>query len=226
MIVNRLDQSVSAGLFLQGHEYDVEALANILVHRRTIVGDGFIVLDVGANIGAYTVAWASLMRGWGKVIAFEPQERIFYALAGNIALNNCFNARAMWAAISDVAGTIDVPRVDYRHPCDCGGVALSGPRQLRLPFTDEVPCIKIDDLGLSRVDLLKVDVEGMEPNVLRGAVNTISRCHPIMYIEHFICGENAIREVIPGYRCIVAGQNLLAMPEDDPLWERMPQETL
>ena len=46
------------------------------------------------------------MTGWGIVIAIEAQERIYYALAGNLALNNCFNARAIHAAVSTAPGRI------------------------------------------------------------------------------------------------------------------------
>jgi FkbM family methyltransferase len=44
-----------------------------------------VAVDVGANVGAFTVLWGRHMMGWGSVHAFECQERIFYALAGNIA---------------------------------------------------------------------------------------------------------------------------------------------
>jgi hypothetical protein len=53
------------------------------------------------------------MRGWGMVLAVEAQERVFYALAGNIALQNCFNARALWAALGDAPGELSIPEPDY-----------------------------------------------------------------------------------------------------------------
>ncbi len=48
----------------------------------------------------------------------------------------------------------------------------------------EVPLEAIDDLGLNRVDFIKVDVEGMESAVLAGAAKTIRRCHPALYVEN------------------------------------------
>jgi FkbM family methyltransferase len=63
-----------------------------------------VALDCGANIGVHSVEWARLMKDWGSVIAVEAQERVFYALAGNLTLQNCFNARAIWAAVSDTPG--------------------------------------------------------------------------------------------------------------------------
>ena len=73
---------------------EIELVLNLLNLRRQYHGDGVTALDCGANIGAHTIAWGIEMTGWGKVISFEAQERIYYALAGNIALNNCFNVRA------------------------------------------------------------------------------------------------------------------------------------
>ena len=47
-------------------------------------GDGVVAVDGGANIGVHTIEWATAMTGWGSVIAIEPQERIYYALAGTL----------------------------------------------------------------------------------------------------------------------------------------------
>jgi FkbM family methyltransferase len=229
LIVNRLDGSVGNQMFVQS-DYEVQLLIQLLAARRTIVGDGVVALDVGANIGTYAVPLAAAMHGWGEVVAFEPQERIFYALAGNIALNNCFNAKAIWAAVSDYSGMIDVPRLNYCKIAHFGGLSLKPEvakehRGISTDFTDvdKVPCVRVDDFAFARVDAIKVDVEGMEVEVLAGARETIARCRPIVLAEHFISGAEAIMQELPGYRCIKIDEkvNMLAMPEDDPLWERL-----
>jgi FkbM family methyltransferase len=80
----------------------------------------FVAIDCGANIGTHTIEWAKKMTGWGAVIGIEAQERIFYALAGNIAINNCFNAlqrypqpteqcRARWKLSDLVSKLVVVP---------------------------------------------------------------------------------------------------------------------
>ena len=66
-------------------------------------------VDCGANIGVRTVEWAKGMTGWGTVVAIEAQERIYYALAGNITINNCFNAHAIHAAVGAQEGTLRSP---------------------------------------------------------------------------------------------------------------------
>ena len=76
---------------------------------RRYFGDGVVAIDRAANIGVHTVGWAKRMTGWGSLIAFEAQERVFCALAGNIALNNCFNARAVLSAVAASDGTMKIP---------------------------------------------------------------------------------------------------------------------
>src|SRR5579864_4859075 len=80
---------------LENAHYDpdeVNLLLRALDLRRQCYGDGVVAIDCGANVGVHTIEWAKHMTGWGAALAIEAQERIYYALAGNIALNNCFNA--------------------------------------------------------------------------------------------------------------------------------------
>jgi FkbM family methyltransferase len=238
MIVNRLDWyrlenggvcGVGLSLLNSGSYASTEThfLLDLFAGRRQTHGDGVVVLDVGANIGTSTILWATHMRGWGQVIAVEPQERVFYALAGNIALNNCFNARAVWGACGASLGTIGVPRLDYQMPANSGGLSLKPGVEQKpgqpVDFINAavIPCLRIDDMGLERVDAIKIDVEGMEAEVLAGARDTIANYCPIVFAEHTICGEQAIRDALPGYRFVAAGMDTLAMPEGDPLWERI-----
>jgi FkbM family methyltransferase len=228
MIINRFDGGGAGDhMFADGVDHEVQLLMDLFAARRTVAGDGILALDVGANIGTYTVPWAAAMIGWGSVVAFEPQERIYYALAGNIALNNCFNARAIWAAISDRSGTIKVPRLDYCSAGHFGSLSL-GPEMRKKQGTesfasDEVPCVRIDEFNFPRVDAIKIDVEGMEGSVLAGAHKTIARCRPIIMAEHCICGIDTVMDGLPDYWPIVVDgrTNMLALPKEDPLWERI-----
>src|SRR5215831_8310595 len=189
--------------------------------RQKPVG-GFTVLDIGANIGTHTVAWAKFMHGWGSVIAIEAQERLFGALWGNITLNNLFNARAIWAAASDQCGFMRGPTMDYARPANFGGVSMLPQHNGEQPvknYMQTVPTVTIDSLDLFRLDVLKVDVEGMEPQVLRGAKHILERERPIVCAEYTTCGRKELEAELPrGYRSVTGGMNLLAMPEDDPQW--------
>ena len=96
----------------------------LLQIRRKHHGDGVIAIDGGANIGVHTVEWAKAMTGWGSVLAVEAQERIYYALAGNVAINNCFNATVINAAISSESGTLQIPNPNYFLPSSFGSLEL------------------------------------------------------------------------------------------------------
>ena len=96
MVGDNLGVGVGWQLF-SSNQFDadeVDTALALLRLRRTHFGDGVMALDCGANIGVHTIEWANQMTRWGRVFAIEAQERIYYALAGNIALNNCFNASA------------------------------------------------------------------------------------------------------------------------------------
>ncbi len=184
--------------------HEIDACFDMICSRRAKFGDGVMVLDVGANIGTHTVSWATRMHGWGEVCAIEAQERIFYALAGNITMNNCFNARAMWAAAAAKSGTMIVPEVDLQQPANFGGLSLvDGDRWDQPPSTRkvEISAVAIDDFRFQRLDFIKIDVQGMELDVLKGAKETIERCHPIIFAEMNSSVDEYAVAVGEGYSC-------------------------
>jgi FkbM family methyltransferase len=146
---------------------------------RQMVKPGDVVIEAGANIGAHTVPLAQLVGPAGAVYAFEPQRMVFQMLCANLALNALPNVHARQAALGAAAGSIVVPPLDYDRPGNFGGLSLGRHAQ-----GESVPVLTIDGLELPRVDLIKVDVEGMEADVLRGAQATIARHKPILYVEN------------------------------------------
>jgi FkbM family methyltransferase len=223
LIVNRFDyeqieggaRGIGCCLLGRGsHEIgDVHQLLDLLVARREAYGPGVVVVDGGANIGTHTVVWAKAMTEWGSVIAFEPQERVYYALAGNIALNNCFNATAHQKALGSVAAQIFVPALDHTKPTNFGGVSL---RHIG-PACGVGEVATVDSLGLTRLDLLKLDIEGMEGEALDGARETIERCRPMIYAEIDVCGRDKVTSRLTDYRFIPAGMSLLCLHNEDKL---------
>ena len=180
MLVNRNDQKINpqGGGIGVGFEIlrnssctqdEVDLALHLLTLRRRHFGDGVFAIDCGANIGTHTVEWARLMHGWGQVLAFEAQERIYYALAGNVTLNNCFNARVVFAAVGQTTGQILVPQPNYLAPGSYGSLEfrssastedIGQPIDYRAEAALSVPLIAMDDLILSRLDLMKLDIEG------------------------------------------------------------------
>jgi FkbM family methyltransferase len=146
---------------------------------RQLVRPGDVVVDVGANIGAHTLQFAQLVGPTGEVHAFEPQRLVFQALCANMALNSITNARCYQLAVGRGPGTILVPFLDPSTINNFGGVSLIDAR-----VGDRTSVTALDALGLKTCRLIKIDVEGMEREVILGAEETIRRTSPYLYVEN------------------------------------------
>jgi FkbM family methyltransferase len=197
---------------------EVELLINLLDLRRQYFGKGVIALDCGANIGVHTIEFARAMRGWGQVIAIEAQERIFYALAGNLALHNAFNARAIWGAVDKECGVLDIPEPNYTQMGSFGSFELKerlGNENIGQPIdydkkTSRVPTVSIDSANLERCDLIKMDIEGMELEALEGARHTIERHKPLLFVECIKVDKERLEQMLIDldYRFFAHGMSL------------------
>ena len=237
MIVNRLDyrminaeQGFGVGYqILNTASFDpleVKLAVQLLALRRRHYGDGVLALDCGANIGVHTIEWAKAMTGWGSVLAIEAQERIYYALAGNIAINNCFNAMAVHAAISSEPGVMKMPTPDYTVPSSFGSLELRYRPTAEfigqpIHYADDkmvdIRKVTLDEYNLPRVDFIKLDVEGMELDALAGADKTIARSRPILLVEKIKSNPEQINRWFAdrGYTLREVGINVLAIHADD-----------
>lgn len=142
-----------------------------------LVKPGDVVLDIGANIGSLAVPLWRAVGSAGRVIAVEPQPEIVAYLAENLAANGFPTDHVLNVALGDHAGQIKLPVLDYDGYESFGGLSLGG------QLGRDVPLTTVDALKLDRLDLLKVDVEGMEESVVNGARATIARHRPIMFLE-------------------------------------------
>lgn len=237
MIINRndyrmVDQGSGYGVgfqLLNTSSFDqpeVDFALALLDRRRIHFGPGVVALDCGANVGVHTIEWARLMHQWGEVIAFEAQEKIYYALAGNVAINNCLNVTARHCAVGAECGSIDIPEPNYLVPSSYGSFELKQRenteyigQDVDYSKTKPVPLVSIDSLGLQRLDFIKIDVEGMEEEVLAGAEQSIVRHRPIMMIEVIKSDKTKLEAFLQGhgYRLFPMGMNLLAVHESDPM---------
>jgi FkbM family methyltransferase len=140
---------------------------------------GDVAVDVGANLGTHAVAFAQKVGPTGAVFAFEPQRVMHQLLCTNATLNGLTWLNAVHGAVSDQSGGLVVPDIDYSQGGNFGGLALGA-------FTrgETVPVFALDGLGLPRCALLKIDVEGMEAQVLDGARALIAASTPVIYLEH------------------------------------------
>lgn len=147
---------------------------------RQICGKGDIVIDVGANIGAHTLVFSRLVGQQGRVHAFEPQRVVFQTLCANMAINSIENVECRQTALSSESSTTRIPDIRYDLPANHGGFKV-GDYEKGM----EIPVEPLDSLlDLSRLKLIKIDVEGMEYHVIQGARDTIARHTPFLYVEN------------------------------------------
>ncbi len=151
-------------------------LVNDLIARDSVV------LDIGANIGL-TAALLSSIAVDGRVLAFEPDPQTFEFLQQTIAANNMHWCTPYQFAFGSQAGTLAFmsdPHDSTGNRLVPDGVALGG-------SNGEVAVKRLDDflieLDLSRLDFIKMDVEGFELDVLKGATETLLKFRPKLFLE-------------------------------------------
>lgn len=147
---------------------------------RPLCEPGGVVVEVGANIGSHTVGLAKQVGPSGRVMAIEAQPAIFRHLCANVALNGLLNVDCRQCGLGGERGTLRIPPIDYSAEGNFGGVSLTAGDE-----GEAVDIFRLDDIfPYTRLDLLKIDVEGMETEVLRGAALTILRHGPVIYLEN------------------------------------------
>ncbi|MBF0283102.1 MAG: FkbM family methyltransferase [Magnetococcales bacterium] len=223
MMVNRHDINQTNALIKtgKGHSHDeVELLAHLL----KLCGTNQTVLDIGANFGVISLGLARSLGPEGTIHAFEAQRIIFYMLAGSVALNALMNVHCHHLAVGDVEGEIEIPQFDYAAPLNFGSIEfgpeqtepLNQQRQHDPSRREKVAMTFIDRFDFPRVDLMKIDVEGMEMKVLEGAKQTIARCRPILNVEYIKSDRAALRQRIESmdYAVYINGVNYLCLPTE------------
>lgn len=128
---------------------------------------GDVVVDVGASYGAYALTAAAC---GAEVLAFEPEPTVLVDLRRNVALNPGFNVKAYGVGLWDeeIEG---LDMYSYAPHWPAGTVTA--------PF----PMVTLDSFQLSKLDYLKLDIEGAEVRALRGAAETLKRCKPTVIVE-------------------------------------------
>jgi FkbM family methyltransferase len=139
---------------------------------------GMNVLDVGANVGAYTLAIARSVGPQGLVVAVEPDEVNVAYLRRNVEANRLTNVRIEAVAAGAECGSIGFVRSDS----NCGG------HRVGLGSDCSVPLVTLDALvathRLPSVDFVKMDIEGFEHEALRGLRAMLDAHDPVLLVEH------------------------------------------
>lgn len=188
-----VSKGVSSSLGLYGtYEPEITWIVERLINGESTV------IDVGANIGWYTLTAAAIAR---KVVSIEPEPVNFSLLSKSVSLNNFHNVVLRQEAISDRSGRIDLGLSDVNK----GGhsIVYVGHRRIRVISTklDDL----VTDLGIDRVDLLKIDAESAEPQILSGfrnslnaglARNIVLEYSPAAWTDH----RDLLRRLFDAYR--------------------------
>lgn len=186
MIYNRNDTYIGHSLDFYGEW----AWAEIEATQQYAHG---LVLDIGANIGTHTLAYA---RTADRVIAMEPQYIVFQTLVANLALNCLENVLPHFGACGSYDGTVTVPRPDYSVDGNFGSVCVGDGYQT-------VTMSRLDSFGF-HPNFIKIDAEISTIDIIHGGIETIKRAKPVIYMENDIVGMReeliALMESL-GYTC-------------------------
>jgi FkbM family methyltransferase len=179
LFIDLSDQVVGMGI-LRG-TYETAELELVREHLRP----GATALDIGANVGLFTIHMANLVGRQGRVHAFEPFPAVADLLARSI-VENSFAQRVeqVRAAVTDQPGLVDLfaGRDALNHS---GSFLLPDGARPEVPGDVlRVPAVRLDDHPLRRpVSLIKIDVEGAEPLALRGAERLLREDRPLVLAE-------------------------------------------
>jgi FkbM family methyltransferase len=164
------DSVVGAHLFISGKFEDKE-----MSWVRQTLKPGNIVFDIGANGGIYTVAAAKAVGSSGHVYAFEPGRRELELLRNNIIKNNLSNVTVVERAVSDKTSSADFV---VSQDGAMNSLAENSHAHQKVIYHIEVKTISlnefVDEYNVSKVDFVKIDVEGAEHLVFRGMQHVLA----------------------------------------------------
>jgi FkbM family methyltransferase len=148
----------------------------------SFVKSGMIIFDIGANMGDTALHFAKLIGEKGAVLAFEPDEKNYKRATRNISANEMTNISLHNIGLGHLNGTLKLYRVNSEN--------LGMNRILNTPSDLPYKIIEVQKLDdyisknkISKIDLIKIDVEGFEMNVLKGASGLLKTIRPLLFIE-------------------------------------------
>src|SRR5713226_4673638 len=174
--INRWEVAASEGA---AYLYPVTPVGTFGEAEENLTG---VCIDVGASFGWFTVRWARQLGARGRVLELEPDPRHYPSLLRNIKLNQLNNVVALQSAAGDHEGslTLFAPAFGMTTFDSSAIVDGGGPKTVVPMRTIDSLC---DELELTDIRLVKIDVEGFEPNVLRGMERMMEREHPTVVFE-------------------------------------------
>jgi FkbM family methyltransferase len=175
-IINR-DSVISLSLRLYGEWAQKEI--NLLSH---FIEPGSVVVDAGAFIGTHTRAFSALVGATGRVLGFEPRKETYGVLVENARLASVENIQVINTALGAAKACVTVSGLCFDDNLNFGSAGLD-PIVKKTDKGEKINITSIDTIGLDYLDFIKIDVEGMEVDVLNGAKETVGRFRPVIFAE-------------------------------------------
>jgi len=192
-----------------------DALEQELEHlEKFLVPDGVLV-DIGGNTGIYTIKAAQYFRnhGGGTVVTYEPLPEMLAELNHNVSLNKFDNVRLRSFCLGAEPGTADF-WINFNRPASSGLVSRD-PQARR----QSMLVLRLDDVfpleKLTRLDYVKIDVEGAEALVVAGAMETFRKYRPIIQMETMHLDAKLDLPDYAAWQC-PGGPNKLCLPVESP----------
>jgi FkbM family methyltransferase len=174
----RLAEAIDRSIYLYGfYEYRT-AMAYC-----SFIRPGATVADIGAHVGQFTLLAAHRVGAGGLVLSFEPNPENRARLIKNVNRNALANVRVLEYAVSDRGGsaTLQIPQVE--HSSGEGSLHARGPVQKEFAIETRSLDVVLEELHIERIDVMKVDVEGLEAEVFRGGAQTLRKSRPTIVFE-------------------------------------------
>jgi FkbM family methyltransferase len=161
--------------------YEPEVTATL----RKVLAPGATLIDIGANVGWFSLLGASIVGPSGHVVAVEPNPRNVALLRESVKDNGFENVDVLPVALAERQGVAALETDGSNGRV----IPIDGPPPETMEASFVVATYPLDelldDVGTSRVDVMKIDVEGAEPLVLLGATKTISQRRPVLISEFY-----------------------------------------
>ena len=157
-----------------------------------IIQPGMTVVDGGAYIGSHTLAFSQFVGSSGRVHAFEVNPEYFTILRRNVTLNGAKNVLCHNLGLSNASSQAFIAKVDYSLNANYGGMSVLPAKKRKSHGDIRIRFVSLDCLIDGKLDVIKLDIEGMEESALLGASQVLTSNHPIVYAE---CNnlENGVR---------------------------------